>query len=126
MTINLKFYGYAIVDKNNDPVWNEKCVSQDKEVLEDTLEDLDIDHKLQPCRVVRLSILPSDYYVQEEKIKALEKELAWFKQALNYYPSLNVYAALKGIVREAIKADSDNLDRAIDYAKDIGALDVLK
>lgn len=48
------FYGYGIVDKNGYPWWEESCVCQDREPMDDQVYNLNDDSDGGPYRVVKL------------------------------------------------------------------------
>lgn len=55
-----KFYGYGIVGKSGAPWWNESCVCEDRDPLDEQVESLndpmyaDDDNTDHPYRVVKL------------------------------------------------------------------------
>jgi len=56
-------YGYGIVDKDGAPYWDDACVCEDRDPIEEIVEELNdaMDDPRMPYRVVRL------LYVEEDR-----------------------------------------------------------
>lgn len=64
----LRFYAYAVVDRDSNPYFSECCICEDRVVMDDLAQDLNSeDDGKRPYRVVRL------YFVRRRALKARKK-----------------------------------------------------